>query len=161
MDRSTLELYEAGGSKLRQAVVNLTREDLLSKPPADWNTGVWSIQQVVMHLADCEQVFADRIKRVIAEDNPTLLAFDENKWAEALGYEDRSAGDAVTLFELTRRQLSPVLHKLPEASFARTGTHNVAGRKTLLDLVTGAVSHLDHHLKFIHGKRIKMGKEMW
>jgi len=31
----------------------------------------------------------------------------------------------------------------------------------LRDLIDAAISHLDHHMKFIHAKRIKMGKEMW
>ncbi len=161
MDKSILELYEAGGSKLRQAISNLTKEDLLTRPPGDWDVGKWSIQHVVMHLADCDGVFADRIKRVISEDNPTLPAFDENKWAAALSYDARSAADAVDLFDLTRRQLATVLNDLPEAAFDRAGMHSEAGRKTLTDLVKTGVNHLEHHLKFIHAKRTKMGKDMW
>ena len=162
MDRELIEHYARGGEKLALAVRGLTREDLLAPPPADDpNVGKWTIQQVVMHLADCEAVHADRIKRVIAEDNPTLLAFDENKWASALHYESQSAEDAVTLVELTRGQLGNVLRQLPAPAFERTGTHSVSGRKTLLDLVQGAVDHLEHHVRFIHRKREKMGKEMW
>ena len=161
MDRALLEAYEAGGSKLRQAVVNLTREDLLAKPPADWNAGAWSIQQVIMHLADGEGVFADRMKWVIAEDNPPLVGFAENKWADALAYEDRSAAEAVELIDLTRKQMASILKTLPESAFARAGAHSESGRVTLTDLLTKAVKHFDHHLKFIHAKRIKMGKEMW
>ena len=161
MDRSILEFYEAGGAKLRQAVVNLTVDDLRSKPPAEWNSGAWSIQQVIMHLADSEQVFANRMKWVIAEDNPPLHGFAENKWAENLGYDDRSAENAVNLIDLTRREMAAVLKKLPDNAFARAGTHSEAGRVTLADLVTKAVNHFDHHLKFIHAKRTKMGKEMW
>ena len=161
MDRSIIDNYAAGGAKLRQAVVNLTAEDLRCKPPADWNSGAWSIQQVIMHLADSEQVFADRMKWVIAEDNPPLHGFAENKWAEALGYEDRSAAEAVELVDLTRKQIASILRKLPDSAFGRAGTHSEAGRITLLDLLTKSVTHLDHHLKFIHAKRTKMGKEMW
>jgi uncharacterized damage-inducible protein DinB len=161
MDRAILEHYEAGGSKLRQAISNLTRDDLLCKPAADANVGRWSIQQVVIHLADCDAVFAERIKRVIAEENPTLLAFDENKWANALAYDQRSPTDAVEMFDLIRKQNSVVLKTLPEKAFARSGTHSEAGKKTLLDLVTTAVNHFEHHLKFIHAKRALMGKEMW
>jgi uncharacterized damage-inducible protein DinB len=161
MDKTMLELYEAGGSKLRQAISNLTREDLLTHPPSDWNVGKWSIQYVVMHVTDCDGVFADRIKRLISEENPALLAFDENKWAAALQYDAQSAADAVDLFDLTRRQLSAVLNHLPDAAFERAGMHSEAGRVTLADVIKKAVNHLDHHLKFIHAKRTKMGKEMW
>src|SRR6266545_2775054 len=100
MDRSIIDVYEAGGNKLRQAISNLTREDLLCRPDADAKVGKWSIQEVVIHLADCEQEFASRMKRIIAEDNPTLMAFDENKWVAALHYDEQAANDAVTLVEL-------------------------------------------------------------
>jgi uncharacterized damage-inducible protein DinB len=161
MDRSLLDRYEAGGAKLRQAVVNLTADDLRAKPPKEWDSGAWSMQQVIMHIADSEQVFSDRMKWVIAEDNPTLSGFAENQWAQTLGYEDRSAAEAVELVDLTRKQMAVILKKLPESAYQRAGTHSEAGRVTLADLLTKAVNHFDHHLKFIHAKRIKMGKEMW
>ena len=50
-----------------------------------------------MHLADAEAAFADRIRRIIAEDDPVLLAWDENKFAERLMYAEQSAADAVAL----------------------------------------------------------------
>ena len=161
MERELIEQYARGGEKLALAIRGLTREDLLASPPDDPAVGKWTIQQVVVHLADCEGVHADRIKRVIAEDNPKLLAFDENKWAVNLHYETQSADDAVKLVELTRKQLANVLRQLPASAFARSGTHSEAGRKTLEDLVRGTVDHLEHHVKFIHRKREKMGKEMW
>ncbi|HEX8524143.1 MAG TPA: DinB family protein [Tepidisphaeraceae bacterium] len=161
MDRTILEHFEAGGAKLRQAISNLTKEDLLTKPPGDWDVGKWSIQYVVMHLADSDGVLVDRMKRIIAEENPTLMAFDETKWAEKLDYDTQSAADAVELIDINRRQMGVVLKNLPEAAFSRSGTHSQAGKKTLEDVVRMAVNHLDHHLKFIHAKRAKMGKEMW
>jgi hypothetical protein len=115
----------------------------------------------VIHLADAETVYTDRMKRVIAEENPTLLAYDENKWANGLAYGEQSAEDAATIVELLRRQLGRVLVKLSPEAFERTGQHTETGRKTLVQLIDGANRHLDHHLKFIHAKRAAMGKEMW
>jgi uncharacterized damage-inducible protein DinB len=161
MNRDLIEQYANGAEKLAQSIRGLTAEDIAAVPDADANVGKWTIQQVVIHVADCDMVFADRMKRVISEENPSLLAFDENKWAAALHYEDQSATDAAKLFELTRKQLATILRRLPESAFARSGMHNQAGKKTLADLVQGSVNHLEHHLKFIHLKRAKMGKEMW
>jgi uncharacterized damage-inducible protein DinB len=161
MDRSAIEQYETGGEKLKLAIRGLTREDLLALPAPQGDVGKWSIQQVVLHLADCESVFADRIKRVIAEDNPTLLAFDENKWSAALHYNQQSADNAADLLDLTRRQLAAVLKHLPGEAFNRTGTHSQAGKITLTDIIIKANNHFEHHLAFIHKKRAKMGKEMW
>jgi len=161
MERELIEQYAKGADKVALAIRGLTREDLLAVPDPSANVGKWSIQEVVIHLADCDGVFADRMKRVLSEDNQTLLAFDENKWAAALNYKGQSAEDAVTLFELTRKQMSAVLRAASDAQLARTGTHTERGRQTVLDILGYAVRHLDHHLKFIHQKRANMGKEMW
>jgi hypothetical protein len=161
MSKQLIDAYEKGGDDLSQAIRGLTREDLLCKPAPDANVGLWSIQEVAIHLADTEFVLADRIKRIIAEDNPTLLAFDETKWAAGLHYAEQSAEDAAAAVELNRRQLVRVLKALPEAAFQRHGTHSEAGRITLADVVKKAQDHMAHHVRFIHAKRAKMGKEMW
>src|SRR5437763_127122 len=161
MERELIEQYAKGADKLALAIRGLTREDLLAVPDPNANVGKWSIQQVVIHLADCDGVFADRMKRVISEENPPLMEFNENKWAEALFYQEQSGEDAAALFALTRKQMASILKKLPEPAFERFGTHSLAGKKTLADLVKTAVEHLEHHLKFIHAKRAAMGKEMW
>ena len=161
MNRQEIDHFASGGEKMRLAVRGLTSEDLLAAPDPASNIGRWSIQEVILHLSDCEQVYADRMKRIIAEDNPTLQDFDENKWAKSLHYNEQSAEDAIALFDLTRRQMGLLISKLPESAFARTGMHTVAGRQSLGELITKADRHLDHHLSFIHRKRAAMGKEMW
>jgi hypothetical protein len=161
MSKQLIDAYENGADDLAQAIRGLTREDLLCKPAADAGGGLWSIPVVVIHLADTEFVLADRIKRIIAEDNPALLAFDETKWAAGLQYAGQSAEDAARVVELNRGQLVRVLRALPEAAFQRAGTHSQAGRITLADVVKTAQDHMAHHVKFIHRKRALMGKEMW
>lgn len=161
MSRELVEEYAAGGEKLSLAIRGLTREDLRCRPAEDAGVGKWSIQEVVVHLCDCDQVYADRIKRVIAEENPTLLAFDENLWAGRLAYDAQSAEDAVTLIQLVRKQVGTILRAQDVKTWERAGTHSQAGKKTVRELVRGSVQHLEHHLKFIHAKRAKMGKEMW
>ena len=110
MDRKLIEQYEHGGDRLRQAVQGLTHDDLHAFPVP----GTWSIQQIVIHVLDSDLVTTDRIKRVIAEETPTLLAFDENKWAKHLAYDFRSAEDAVALFGLNRKDMAEALRRLPD-----------------------------------------------
>ena len=58
--------YLAGPGLLRQAVAGMSRDQLLARPIP----GKWSTLEVICHLADFEIVGADRIKRVIAENEP-------------------------------------------------------------------------------------------
>jgi uncharacterized damage-inducible protein DinB len=149
-----IERYAGGGEKLAAAIRGLTADDMHKAPVP----GKWSTHQVVIHLADAEAAIADRIRRVIAMDNPPLLAWDENRFAANLHYNDQSAADALTMIDLTRRQLARVLRKLPDQAFERIGQHNERGPMKMVDLLKFAGDHLDHHLRFVQEKRKKLGK---
>ena len=157
-----IERYAHGGEKLSLAIRGLTREDLLA-PPAEDNPklGKWTIQQVVIHLMDSDLIGVDRMKRMIAEDNPALIGYDENKFAKNLFYHEQSAADAVTILSLNRKNFAEVLRRVPDSTFTRTGTHNERGKVVLGDEIVHYAEHLDRHLSFIHAKRAAMGKEMW
>jgi hypothetical protein len=157
MDRSLIDQYEKGGDDLRMAVRGLQREDLLAYPVP----GTWSIQEIVIHLMDSDLISADRMKRIIAEENPSLIGFDETKFVKNLFYNEQSVEDAVTIFELNRRNFSRVLKKLPDSAFDRVGTHNERGPVTLAAMLQGSAKHLKHHMEFIVSKREKLGKLMW
>ena len=161
MDRKLIEEYARGGEKISMAIRGLTREDLLCPPDPDWNVGKWSIQQVVMHSVDSDLVCSDRLKRMIAEDNPTLIGYDENKFAANLFYDEQSAEEAAEVVDKSRKLFAKVLRKLPESAWSRKGRHTERGPVTLAEALEHATSHLDHHVKFIHDKRAHMGKEMW
>ena len=161
MARDLIDQYEAGADKLAQAIRNLTREDLLAVPDSAANVGRWTIQQVVIHCMDSELVSIDRLKRMIAEDNPSLIGYDENKFVANLFYDEQPADDAVAIITMARKTFTRVLRKLPPAAFERPGTHNERGRLTVGSYLKAVVEHLEHHVKFIHDKRAHMGKEMW
>ena len=161
MDPKLIEHYAAGGEKLAMAIRGLTPEDLLCAPPADAKVGRWSIQQVVVHCMDSDLIATDRIKRMIAEDNPQLIGYDENKFVQALRYEDQPAEAAIQILDLNRKLFASVVRKLPASVWERKGTHNERGVVTAGKYFQSTVDHLDHHLNFIHKKRAHWGKEMW
>src|SRR5437868_7647270 len=123
MNRDLIEQYARGGEKLRLAIKGLTHDDLIAFPIP----GKWSVLQVVIHRQDSDLIAADRMKRVIAEDNPTLIGFDENMFVANLAYHAQSAEDAVTLFDLNRKQFARVLRTLGASAWTRVGTHNERG----------------------------------
>jgi uncharacterized damage-inducible protein DinB len=148
-----IDAYLAGPRVLRQAVSGLSREQLLARPVA----GKWSSLEVVCHLADFEPIYADRMKRVIAEERPQLLGADEKRFATALVYHERELEEELAIIERTRSQMARILRTLPTAALGRVGVHNERGPRTLEDLLTGATNHLTHHVKFIADKRRALG----
>ena len=148
-----LDRFADGGLILGQAVAGLTREQALARP----GPGDWSITELAAHLADSDLVMADRIKRVIAEENPTLQAYPENAWLDRLHSARLPVEDAALLFAANRRWVVQILRGLDDAAFARVGNHTELGRQTLAEVVVKTVHHLDHHLKFLYAKRAKLG----
>lgn len=63
-----IDAYLTGVESISQAVSGLNPAQPRARPVA----GRWSILEVVCHLADSEALCADRLKRVLAEDRPTL-----------------------------------------------------------------------------------------
>jgi uncharacterized damage-inducible protein DinB len=145
--------YVDGARLLREAVRGLSREQLLARPVA----GKWSTLEVVCHLADFEPILADRMKRVIAEDRPQLIGADENRFAAALAYHDRNLEEELSLIEQTRSQLARILRTLPVEALQRVGVHSERGPRSLEQLLSGAINHIPHHVRFIQDKRKALG----
>jgi GNAT superfamily N-acetyltransferase/uncharacterized damage-inducible protein DinB len=141
--------YREGPELLRAAVAGLTRDQLLARPVP----GKWSMLEVVCHVCDSEQFFADRIKRTLALDRPLLVAADPKPYPEAARYHDRDIDEELALVALTRRQAARVLSAIPAEAWRRTGVHTEGGPVTLRQLVLHATRHLRHHVAFIDQKR--------
>ena len=152
-NRDIIDEFEVGERKLRPAIIGLARDELLARP----GPGKWSIQELVIHLVDSDAIAIDRMKLVITEDNPTFLRADEQTYVDNLHCEAQDIEDAITLFELSRRQFSRVLRQLADSQFERFGTHNgELGRITLAELVENYSKHLDHHLQRLEQIRRKI-----
>jgi uncharacterized damage-inducible protein DinB len=150
---SLIEQYLAGPAELRAAVAGMSREQFVARPVA----GKMSTLEVVCHITDFEPVYADRMKRVIAEDNPTLMGADEKRYLAALAYHDRDLQEELAIVERTRGQLARILRTLPDAALRRTGVHSERGPMTLEALLTSITGHIPHHVRFIREKRRALG----
>ncbi len=151
--QTLIDQYLDGPRQLRQAVAGMSREQVLARPIA----GKWSTLEVVAHLTDFDPILADRMKRVIAEDKPTLLGADENQFAAALAYHQRDLQEELTILEATRSQLARILRTLPESALQRVGIHNERGPRKLQQLLETTINHIPHHVKFVLEKRQALG----
>jgi hypothetical protein len=115
--------------------------------------GKWSLRQILAHLSDSEIVMSDRFRRVAAEDNPTLVAFDQEAWASKLNYARRKTSESLETFRRLRIENYELLKELPEAAFERTGSHTQRGAVTLRQMVEGAASHAEGHARQIREVR--------
>ena len=116
-------------------------EDYLTAP------GKWSIRQIVAHLADTELVAAHRFRQVIAEESPTLVAFNQDAWASHLDYARRKPKQSLETFRRIRAENYELLKDLPEEAYTRTGNHLQNGSLTLRRLVEGMAQHAESHAR--------------
>lgn len=148
-----IEEYVQGPKLLRAAVAGMSRAHLVARPIA----GKWSTLELVAHLADFEPVYADRMKRVLAENEPTLFGGDPDKFAAKLAYQERDLENELELIDCVRTQMATILRSVPESDFQRVGRHSEAGPLTLRTFLERITGHIPHHLPFIAEKRQALG----
>lgn len=152
-----IDRFATGAEILAYATQQLDREQEQARP----GPGAWSTAELVAHLLETDLVYSDRMKRLIAEDNPTLQAFDENAWIAGLGAQETPVAEAVELFVANRRWMTRLLRRLDEADFSRSGTHSEIGRQSLAQILATITNHVDHHVKFLYAKRANLGSALY
>jgi len=122
-------------------------EDFLPAP------GKWSIRQIIAHLADSELVCGHRFRQMIAEENPTMIAYDQDAWVKNLDYARRKPKQSLERFRRLRTENYELLKDLPEATFARAGNHSERGPITLRDQLELLAQHAESHARQMQGVR--------
>src|SRR6266704_778478 len=108
-----ISLLEKTPRLLETLLGDLPGELLHWKPAQDR----WSISEVLAHLAALEQVYGERMLRMIAEDSPALTKYDLAGAAARGEYSRGSAGENLALFTRTGRSTSHFT-RVPGAIFA-------------------------------------------
>jgi hypothetical protein len=113
----------------------------------------WSLRQIVAHVADSEIVAADRFRRIIAEDKPTLIGYDQNAWAANLDYARRKTSESIETFRRLRAENYELIKDLPAETFERIGNHSERGPITLRQHLETMAQHAESHARQIREVR--------
>ncbi len=150
MNHATMiDEYLAGPQKLRDAIDGMSDEQIDAAPIP----GKWSTRQVICHIADFEPVYADRMKRIIVEENPTMFGGDPDVFAAGLAYNERDIEEELQLLAAVRKHVARILKTLKPEQFERMGNHSVDGPISLEVLLQRITNHIPHHIAFIEKKR--------
>lgn len=106
--------------------------------------GKWSAAEIVSHLADCEIVFAFRLRQTLAEDGHVVQPFDQDKWAAT--YTGIAAAEALATFSAMRQWNLSLIRKSLPAAAGRTVTHPERGTMTFQTIVETMAGHDLNHL---------------
>jgi DinB family protein len=109
----------------------------------------WSISEVLAHLAALEQVYAERVVRMVAEDSPPIMKYDLAGAAARGEYSRGSAEEHLEHFTRARRSSLAILTGLPASAGCRTGVHSELGTITLAQMLNEWANHDLGHLRQI------------
>jgi uncharacterized damage-inducible protein DinB len=108
--------------------------------------GEWSAAQVMAHLADAEMVYAVRIRLMLTADNPTLVGYDQDAWADRLSMCDLDAAGALERFRVLRDVNLRLYESLEADEWDRVGTHDEVGLVTIKSTIETLIGHDRTHL---------------
>lgn len=140
-----LERYAAGPRLLREAWQRVPEGARHWRPAA----GKWSAHEVICHCADSEMNGAARIRYLICETEPLIVAYDQDCWAKSLDYEHHPVEPAFDVIDAVRRNTAAMLAHVDSDVWSRVGRHTEAGEYSAEDWLRTYAEHLEIHIRQI------------
>jgi hypothetical protein len=126
---------------------------LLDAPPdaLQWKPAMdrWSISEVLAHLTDVEICFRERVMKMVKEDSPALLPYDQNAAYADGKYSSGLAREHLHHFCHERDRTLSALRYLPAAAAIRSGHHTVIGKITVGEHLNEWACHDLGHIRQI------------
>ena len=126
-----------------QAAAEQMSEAAARTPPAH---GGFCLVEQAWHLADLEREgYGERIRRLLAEEDPELPDFDGTRVAAARNYRARSLAAGIAAFRAARTANLAVLGSVPSRAWERGGRQAGVGAISLRDVPRMMRTHDDGH----------------
>jgi len=116
---SLIKRYAEGPALLERALGHVPAEALKWRPAP----GKWSAHEVVVHCADSETNAHMRLRYLLAEPDPVIMGYDQDRWATVMHYHAHPLDLALATIRAVRANTVPLLERMTDADWARTGRH--------------------------------------
>jgi hypothetical protein len=143
--------YRDGYRAVSAALADVTDAEL-DKRPAD---RAWTAREIAHHLADSETTSYVRLRKVLAEDDAVIHAYDEVQFASRLRY-DRPIEPSLQVLRSVREANASLLDTLEPHEWERTGNHTESGRYSVETWLGIYADHAHDHADQI--RRAREGK---
>ncbi len=150
--RVAIAAYKDGYRVVTEALAGITAAALDARPAAN----EWSSRDIVHHLADSEMTSAIRLRRLLVEDNPRIVGYDQDEFARRLFY-DRPIEASLAAFHAARLTTAELLDQMDDADWERAGTHDERGRYSVTDWLDLYAVHAHDHADQIRRARAAAG----
>jgi hypothetical protein len=150
-DADPIDILAKTESRLRELTRGLSRQQLGQREAP----GKWSMNHVLRHLADSEIVWGWRMRMALTHDRPPITGFDQDAWAEKLGYADADADESIGEFGVLRAGNLRLLRNATPDDMKRVGVHAERGEESVGHMMKLYAGHDLLHLNQI--SRIRSG----
>ena len=103
--------------------------------------GEWSVVECIGHLTDSELMTAARIRWILAEERPDIVAYDQALWVDRLDHGEDDPDDLISLFDAVRSANLRLWAARPVEDRARVGLHRERGPESYEMIVRLAAGH--------------------
>lgn len=141
--RDPAEILRATPARLNKALGAMTPEQIEYKPAPN----KWSVREIMCHLADCEIVWAWRLRLIYGADNTAMQPFEQDPWAAAYNGNGYTLDAARATWNAVRQWNLALIDGLTDDQKQRPAHHPELGDITLWTVVEIAAGHDLHHLK--------------
>jgi hypothetical protein len=141
LDERPVEAILASTPEALRTLLDRIGETEVETRPAP---GKWSASEIACHLADCELVFGFRLRQTLAENNPTIQPFDQDKWAA--NYQGIDGERALQVFTALRGWNLQLIQSAMPAAANRTMNHPERGTMTFETVIETMAGHDLNHL---------------
>ena len=140
-------------ARVRLACAGLSEAQL----DTPYRPGGWTVRQVVHHVVDSHINAYLRTKFALSDDNPTILPYPEQIWAEMADARTAPVAMSLTLLDALHGRWVMLLTSLPAELFARTLLHPERGPMSIDDVLAMYEWHSRHHVAHITALREREG----
>jgi hypothetical protein len=154
MFKDVIAILGSTPDKLKREIASMSSQEMETRPAAN----KWSVQEVLAHLDDIEEIgMRARVAAMIEAENPLLPPIDQEKRAEEMRYNGKNPLKSLASFARQRQANVKWLNGLKPAQLKRGGTHQEVGEISVEELVTEWAFHDLGHLKqILEIKRYKL-----
>lgn len=153
-DAAPLDVLQKTESRLRDLTRGLSKSQLAQREAP----GKWSINHVLRHLADSDIVWGWRMRMALAHDRPPITGYDQDAWADRLGYGEADAEESIREFGVLRAGNLRLLKNATPDDMNRVGVHSERGEESVAHMMKLYAGHDLLHLNQM--ERIKKGMGM-
>jgi hypothetical protein len=106
----------------------------------------WSVQEILLHMADTEIVAGFRIRMILGKPGTPLAGFDQDDWVVAGNYSKRDVRTALAQFTALRAANLALLETLSPDQWEHSGVHAERGEESVETIVRMMAGHDVNHM---------------